>query len=240
MLCGRAARLALTRQRTPLGLGVYLSVQALLLCFAFYALSFLEALARWARGGDAVPLLSRPLHAASPLVHALSAFVAAAFYTCIWPDAAFQAAHVAPKARLRARAACVARHWRRLIRPVAQAQAGLPVAGWMHEVHAGPLLLAALDLAGARDAELPLPRAAPLAGAAAAVAGAYWAALSWAARTAGACGRRPALVRAARRSEGRGRVCSATDDGTAWPRGFWKKSGAASSRRPLPTLYGPR
>ena len=161
-------------------------MQALLLCFAFYALSFLEALARWARGGDVVPFLSRPLHAASPLVHALSAFVAAAFYTCIWPDAAFQAAHVAPKARLRARAACVARHWRRLIRPVAQAQAGLPVAGWMHEVHAGPLLLAALDLAGARDAELPLPRAAPLAGAAAAVAGAYWAALSWAARTAGA------------------------------------------------------
>ena len=60
------------------------------------------------------------------------------------------------------------------------------MAGWLHEVHAGPLLLAALDLAGARDAELPLPRAAPLAGAAAAVAGAYWTALSWAARTAGA------------------------------------------------------
>ena len=91
-------------------MGVYLSVQALLLCFAFYALSFLEALARWARGGDAVPFLSRPLHAASPLVYALSAFVAAAFYTCIWPDAAFQAAHVTPKARLRARSPCAARH----------------------------------------------------------------------------------------------------------------------------------
>ena len=70
-----------------------------------------------------------------------------------------------------------------------QADAGLPVAGWMHEVHAGPLLLAALDLAGGRDAALlaaHTPRAAPLAAAALATAAAYWAAVLWAARATGA------------------------------------------------------
>lgn len=161
-------------------------MQALLACCAFYSLSLLDTLLRWARGGAPAPGLTRPLHAAAPLLYALSAFVAAAFYTCIWPDAAFQAAHVAPKARFHS-AAQLARISRSRLAP--QEAAGLPVAAWLHEVHAGPLLLAVLDLAGGRDAAMlaaHTPRALPLAAAALATAAAYWALLLWAAVTTGA------------------------------------------------------
>jgi hypothetical protein len=58
------------------------------------------------------------------------------------------------------------------------------VAAWLHEMHAGPLLLAALDLAGGRDAAMlaaHTPRALPLVAAALTMAAAYWAVVLWAA-----------------------------------------------------------
>jgi hypothetical protein len=183
----------------------FLLLQALALCAAFYAACAADALLRWRRGaasgrdarheGDA---LTAALHAAAPLVWGLSLALPLAFYALLWRDAAFQAATVAPKARRRARAGrrCAAAPEQAPASVLtclfsflcAQEAAGVPLASWLHEVHAGPALLAALDLAGAKDAWLlrahtPRPRAVATAALAAAAA-----ALGAAAATAAAPG----------------------------------------------------
>jgi hypothetical protein len=159
----------------------------LALCAAFYAACAADALLRWRRGaarssdaraeGDA---LTAALHAAAPLVWGISLALPLAFYALLWRDAAFQAATVAPKARQRNTAVCCTSSSPDMQANVrasslfrAQEAAGVPVASWLHEVHAGPALLAALDLMGAKDAALlrvhtPRPRAVATAALAAA------------------------------------------------------------------------
>jgi hypothetical protein len=124
--------------------------EPLALCAAFYAASLADALLRWRSGGAGA--LSAALHAAAPLVWGLSALMALFFYAARWREPSLRAAADA-----------------------AQAARGLPVASWLHEVHAGPALLALLDLLGGKNGELlhaHTPRAAAVASAAAAAAAA--------------------------------------------------------------------
>jgi hypothetical protein len=94
----------------------------------------------------------------------LSAFLPLAFYGTVWFDPRFQASAIAPKAAL-----------------------GQPIRTWMHETHAGPFLLALLDLAGGRQASMArtdVPSTSALAGTAAAYGALYSLFMHWlAART---------------------------------------------------------
>jgi hypothetical protein len=179
-------------QRTRAGIFIYLTVQVLTLCALYYSASAAAALARWAAPQSApAQRLTAAVHAAAPLLWALSLFVALAFYAVIWRDPVFQAAAVAPKARaaplsLKCSAPLDAPHARNGALP--QVALGLPVKEWLHETHAGPAALAILDLAGSKDASLlgrHLLPARALATAAAAAAAAYFGGVAAAAAAPG-------------------------------------------------------
>ena len=118
-------------QRSPAGLFVYLTVQALALTAAFHAASVVEHLWRWQHGEDACRRLTLLVHAAAPLVYGLALYLSLAFYALIWNDAEFRKHVLLPKEA-----------------------AGLPIHQWMHETHFGPVAISLLDVMGGHTSEL--------------------------------------------------------------------------------------
>jgi len=84
---------------STLGLGVYLTVQTLIICCVYHGASVTDHVVRWRLGSHACPRLTASVHFVTPLVLALSIYLLVAFYALVWRDTHFQQTAVLPKVR---------------------------------------------------------------------------------------------------------------------------------------------